>query len=283
MRLYLLPISTRRTLLYCQKFNTNTAESKTYVDKTTAWAAKTWASWEKKDSGWQKTIVNYGNQAFRRIPYEEWGLKSVPPLSTKRREEELLGKDKVEVVFPDTAIPTSKALGILQTLATERASLHRQRLIWCIVGMPISAPFALVPVIPNLPFFYLVYRAWSHWRALAGGKHIQFLSEKNLLSLSPSPILDKIYPTLLSKNGVATTPSSTETPKIEEPVTPHQAETVEEEKLLLSQENGRQLVEALEIPELEVEIERAIFQVEAALNKAKAESSPEANKTKKDE
>lgn len=88
---------------------------------------------------------------------------------------------------------------------------------------------------------------------------------------------------MLSKNGVATTPSSTETLKIEEPVTPHQAENVEEEKLLLSQENGRQLVEALEIPELEVEIERAIFQVEAALNKAKTESSPEANKTKKDE
>lgn len=146
MRLYLLPISTRRTLLYCQKFNTNQAEAKTYVDKTTAWAAKTWASWEKKESGWQKTIVNYGNQAFRRIPYEEWGLKSVPPLSTRRREEELSGKDKVDVVFPETVIPASRALGILQTLATERSSLHKQRLIWCIVGMPISAPFALVPV-----------------------------------------------------------------------------------------------------------------------------------------
>jgi hypothetical protein len=146
MRLYLLPISTRRTLLYCQKLNTHTTEGKTYVDKATAWAAKTWASWEKKESGWQKTIVNYGNQAFRRIPYEEWGLKSVPPLSARRREDELHGKEKVEVIYPDTTIPTTKALGVLRTLATERASLHKQRLTWCIVGMPITLPFALVPV-----------------------------------------------------------------------------------------------------------------------------------------
>lgn len=146
MRLYLLPISTRRTLLYCQKLNAQTNEGKSYVDKTTAWAAKTWAGWEKKESGWQKTIVNYGNQAFRRIPYEEWGLKSVPPLSTRRKDDEMLGKDKVEVVYPDTAIPTTKALSVLKTLATERATLHKQRLIWCVVGMPISAPFALVPV-----------------------------------------------------------------------------------------------------------------------------------------
>lgn len=46
---------------------------------------------------------------------------------------------------------------------------------------------------------------------------------------------------------------------------------VEEEQLLLSQANGRQLVEALGIPELEVEIERAIFQVEAALDKGRQE------------
>ncbi|KAK6198219.1 hypothetical protein LQW54_010496 [Pestalotiopsis sp. IQ-011] len=277
MRLYLLPISTRRTLLYCQKFNTNQAEAKTYVDKTTAWAAKTWASWEKKESGWQKTIVNYGNQAFRRIPYEEWGLKSVPPLSTRRREEELSGKDKVDVVFPETVIPASRALGILQTLATERSSLHKQRLIWCIVGMPISAPFALVPVIPNLPFFYLVYRAWSHWRALAGGKHIQFLGENKLLDLAPSPILDKIYPALSSRNAAKPLPS-TELPKVE-PASPNQAEDEGEERLLLSQENGRHLVEQLEIPELEVEIERAIFQVEAALKKESEAKSP-AGKTK---
>jgi hypothetical protein len=146
MRLYLLPISTRRTLLYCQKLNENTPDSKSLVDKVTNKAAKVWANWEKKESGWQKTLVSYGNHALRRIPYEEWGLKSVPPLSKKRRQAELGGEDKVLVVYPETAIRTSKVLPILQKLATERESLHKSRLVWCCVGMPITAPFALVPV-----------------------------------------------------------------------------------------------------------------------------------------
>lgn len=146
MRLYLLPISTRRTLLYCQKLNAETAEGKTLIDKITNKAAKTWASWEQKERGWQKTLVTYGNQALRRIPYEEWGLKSVPALSTRRRNDEMDGRDKPLVVYPESAIHTSKVLPILHRLATERESLHRSRLIWCCVGMPITAPIGLIPV-----------------------------------------------------------------------------------------------------------------------------------------
>ena len=147
MKLFLLPISTRRTLLYAQRLKDATSQhDQSYMDKGATWAAKIWAKWEKKESGWQRKVVDYGNYAFRRIPYEEWGLKSVPPLSKRRRTEELEGKEKVELCFPSSAIPLHKAEGILRTLGTERQALHRKRLIWCFVGMPITAPFALVPV-----------------------------------------------------------------------------------------------------------------------------------------
>lgn len=147
MKLYLLPISTRRTLLYAQRMGvTSPALERGYMDKGAAWAAKTWANWEKKESGWQRKVVDYGNYAFRRIPYEEWGLKSVPPLSSRRQNEELTGHEKVELSFPSVAIPIHKAEGILRTLATERQALHRKKMMWCFIGMPISAPFALIPV-----------------------------------------------------------------------------------------------------------------------------------------
>ena len=94
----------------------------------------------------QRKVVDYGNYALRRISYEEWGLKSVPPLSTRRREEEMVGNYKAQLVYPDSVIPTTKALQLLQTLSTERETLHKSRLMWSMIGMPISAPFALVPV-----------------------------------------------------------------------------------------------------------------------------------------
>lgn len=146
MRLYLLPISTRRTLLYCQKLGVPTSEKQTWGDWVQSKASRTWADWEKKDKGWQKSVVNYGNYAFRRIPYEEWGLKSIPPLSQRRREVELKGTEKVEVVYPKSLLPMDKIPSILQTLATERESLHKKRLFWCFIGMPITAPVALLPV-----------------------------------------------------------------------------------------------------------------------------------------
>jgi len=146
MRLYLLPVSTRRTLLYCQRANAAPTDKQTLIDKAQARAARLWADWEKKDKGWQKKVVEYGNYAVRRIPYEEWGLKSVPPLSKQRETDETKALSKIEVVFPRTLIAADRVPGILDTLSTERESLHKKRLIWCLVGMPITAPMALVPM-----------------------------------------------------------------------------------------------------------------------------------------
>lgn len=147
MRLYLLPISTRRTYLYAQRLNVTTTEkNRGYIDKAVALAATKWSQWEQKESGWQRKVVDYGNHALRRIPFEEWGLKSVPPLSARRRDDELRGKEKVQLVFPRAAIPLHKVESVIRTLATEREALHRKRLTWCVVGMPIAAPFGLVPV-----------------------------------------------------------------------------------------------------------------------------------------
>ncbi|KAI8624286.1 mitochondrial K+-H+ exchange-related-domain-containing protein [Xylariaceae sp. FL1651] len=277
MRLFLLPISTRRTLFYCQKLQSLPSEKQPWVDKITLRAAKLWAGWEKKESGWQKSVVTYGNKALRRIPYEEWGLKSVPTLSTRRREEEIIGKEKHHLIFPESIISTTRAPEILRTLATERESLHRSRLIWCFVGMPLSAPFALVPVIPNLPFFYLAYRAWSHYRALAGGKHLQWLVSNNFLTMSPSKILDTFYP------GRFPSPETSERESAQANIKgSYQSDTrlSDEEILLLTQERGRQLAQALEIPELEAELERAIWQVETAIQK-KTEESKKATSTSK--
>jgi hypothetical protein len=147
MRVYLLPISTRRTLLYAQRLNiATTTKNAGYVDKAVGYAARKWAEWETKDAGWQRKVVDYGNHALRRIPYEEWGLKSVPPLYARRRDEELKGKEKIQLVFPRRIIPVHKAESVARTLATERESLHIKRLTWSVLAMPLTIPVGLLPV-----------------------------------------------------------------------------------------------------------------------------------------
>lgn len=106
-----------------------------------------WAGWEQKESGWQKKVVEWGNQAMKRISFEEWGLKSLPPLSKRRDSEDLSTDDAmVEVQFPSIIIPMEKVHEVLQKIGTEREALHKKRMMWCFVGMPISAPVALVPM-----------------------------------------------------------------------------------------------------------------------------------------
>lgn len=127
--------------------------------------------------------------------------------------------------------------------------------------------------IPNIPFFYLAYRAWSHWRALAGGKHIQFLLKNRLFIHKPSPILNEVYsrqnPSLPSTPDPTTQPGE---PKNTNPKMPQDAQP-NGEMMLLDQQNGK-MTQALGLPQLEVELERAIWQVEQAIKKQNAERDP---------
>lgn len=253
MRLYLLPISTRRTLIYCQRLNEASHLQPGiagWPDKLTQKAATKWAEWEKKEKGWQRKLTDYGNKALQNIPYEEWGLKSIPPLSAKRKQDALEGKGTVDVVFPDIVIRRSEVLSTLQTLATERMAFHRSRLIYSIIGMPITIPVMIIPVIPNIPFFYLLFRAWSHWRALSGSRHIQFLLKKNLINPIDSKILNEIYAEPVRRND-AWIKTSKET----------------DDMMLLTKTTSREIANQLAVPELAVELERAVWQVWTALEK----------------
>lgn len=147
MRLFLLPISTKRSLIYCQRLNNQLSSKTTYVDKITARASATWLKWEKAESGWQKKVTAYGNKLFERIPHEEWGLKSIPPLKRRREDEELKGGKEVQVQYPGSLINEEGVKEALKTFAgTERQSFHTKWMWGSIIGMPISAPVALLPM-----------------------------------------------------------------------------------------------------------------------------------------
>lgn len=146
MRLYLLPISTRRALIYCQRVSQKPASELGYADKITKKAADTWAKWEAAEKGWQKKVTQYGNKGLQRIPYQEWGLKSFPPLTQSVQAEELAANTKYPVFYPANIIKAEDVPKIMGRLASENKNMHFKRFWWSLCGLPITIPFALIPV-----------------------------------------------------------------------------------------------------------------------------------------
>ncbi len=146
MRLFLLPISTRRALIYCQRANEKAVAETGLVQKAINKVPQTWAQWEAAKSGWKKTLTTYGNRGLQRIPYQEWGLKSFPPLNDEIRAEELSNNKKFEIIYPGNIVQSEDVPKIMRRLASERKQLHWKRFMWSLIGMPFAIPFALVPV-----------------------------------------------------------------------------------------------------------------------------------------
>ncbi|KAL9094233.1 MAG: hypothetical protein Q9165_003373 [Trypethelium subeluteriae] len=280
MRLFLLPISTRRTLIYCERVEPKiSADSKPpLLDRVTQKVSQTWADWEKSEekgiNAWKKTVTRYGNAAFKRIPYEEWGLKSVPPLSSKWKEVIRKDNPKIEVLFPGLFLKEQEVPDMLKKLALERQALHRQRMIWSAIGAPLTLPFALVPIIPNIPGFYLLFRAWSHYRAFYGARHLQTLLEHNCAVPRQSSTLDELYAAGLmnpTRQGTRNAPVPTDDEvKHVAALVDRQTNNGTEDVMLLQGWNGKLIAERFKLPEMEVEVERAVEQVEKGI-KAKEE------------
>jgi hypothetical protein len=118
----------------------------------------------------------------------------------------------------------------------------------------------------------LAFRAYSHWKALSGSRHLEFLVDKKLIIPQPSKILDELYST--GKMSFNTPPVST-TGKLS-------TDSIDmEEKMVLHKSDGKRIAEALEMPELDMELDRAVWQVEKAL-KAKKEKEKREEKQKLD-
>jgi len=137
--------------------------------------------------------------------------------------------------------------------------------------MPFTAPVALIPVIPNIPFLYLVFRAWSHYKALYGSRYLESLLDKNLVTLTPSKTLDELYLLGLlhssrEQSREAPIPSQEDMRKVAGLVE-SQTKNGETDVMMLKRWNGKLLAEKFELPEMEVEIERAVEQVEKSIEK----------------
>jgi hypothetical protein len=116
--------------------------------------------------------------------------------------------------------------------------------------------------IPNIPGFYLLFRAYSHYKAWSGSQHLEYLVDKQLVRPAPSELLDEIY---ASSSKLIEAPIET----AEKEISDESALLLDDEVMFLNQESGSQIANAFDVKELGVEIERAIEQVEKKIKTEK--------------
>ena len=68
-------------------------------------------------------------------------------MSARRQSDEIEGREEVLLEFPERFIEPKKVQDALEVYGSdEKQSFHSTRMWGSIIGMPISAPVALIPV-----------------------------------------------------------------------------------------------------------------------------------------
>ncbi|KTW32403.1 uncharacterized protein T551_00493 [Pneumocystis jirovecii RU7] len=199
MKFYIIPITKKRHFLYCcQK---SVISNLSLIDRFANKVNNIWGKWGNSETKWKKKLVKIGNQMIDRLPYEEWTLKNVPSHEKMHEIYKMKGiQNKVTVHYP-TSFGPEKVIFTISDLVKRKIMFHKRRMIFSIIGAPFTLPVALIPIIPNIPGFYLLFRAYSHWKAFHGAQHLDYLLKNNLFNLSASSSLDKVYGTSLQNTN----------------------------------------------------------------------------------
>ncbi|KAH8072260.1 mitochondrial K+-H+ exchange-related-domain-containing protein, partial [Cristinia sonorae] len=163
-------------------------------------ATSIWAGFgEAAEGKWQRKVYVYGERLVDRIDFEELALKSVDPnlgpkLSKFGRSETQIsdqGTGTIPLIYPGSAC--SSPLSHLKSLLEKRTPRHRKGFLMWMILAPFTAPFMIIPVIPNLPFFFCVWRSWSHYRAYKASAYLEELIARGAISPEKNAELDKVY------------------------------------------------------------------------------------------
>ncbi|KAL1950835.1 hypothetical protein VTO73DRAFT_5959 [Trametes versicolor] len=239
-----------------------TTHTITWTKRIVAKASDIWAGFGKAPEGnWKRRSFLYGERLIDRLEFEELALKSLDPSLGPRLANIVhpSGTEKVaNTVVPLTYPPSvcTSPLPHLRTVVEKRTPRHRKGAIFWLAISPLTAPFAIIPIIPNFPFFFCIWRAWSHYRAYKASHYLEGFLKQGAIVPQTSLELDAIYAKYAPKPLAAPEPepgTETEThpPPSEHASQPDAADAAAEDapRLLLEKEAVPELEKLLDLPE----------------------------------
>lgn len=229
-----LPITTHRSYIYCNhRPSLLTKEDAKALPlfnkietKLVGLVEKGWIKLKLSENIANKKVVELATYLLDKLPYEEKCLLSFPSKNSMIREINEEAKGLTTEVSPSLVVlaqsqitdldianqvkpipllhpsfqPPLAILGQLTKFRDEAHAKHLKYAILCGVGIPLSLPFALVPIIPNVPGIYLAYRLYCHIKVLLGAQHLGYLLETdstapdtNHITFQENAVLDALY------------------------------------------------------------------------------------------
>ena len=136
---------------------------------------------------------------------------------------------QIPLVYPPSILSGESSIAHLKSLVQSRAPRHK-RLFWTyLIAAPFTAPFMIIrtlpshrtslsnplfiAIIPNFPFFFCVWRSWSHYRAFQASEYLRALLDHDAIEPEASKALEDIYHAYAPKALPAPPPEATATPK----------------------------------------------------------------------
>lgn len=183
-------------------------------------AMTTWTSFGKEDkSSWKFKLYAWGERVADRVEFEETCLKAINT-SFKPGAEKPEFNLEVKAQFVHPAL-FKDALDAYKAHLQEREPYHKRYFYLWSLGLPVTAPIGLAPIIPNVPFYFCAWRAWSHWKAWGGATYLNQLLTQDFVEPTIDSTLDSIYETsssvITTLSNLSVTDSKTDNTTSEKP------------------------------------------------------------------
>lgn len=257
MRLYAIPIVKNRWVYYCHSSIPSTSRLTKAVD----WASLKWETLDKAEpDSWKKKLYTRGSNLMNQLDYQEWFFKSVP---SKEDVERPL--DKVPVHHPSMLEGSLLKLELGDVLK-ERVPYHKKYMYYSAYWVPLSCTFVIVPLVPNIPLAYNLFRLYSHYKAFKGAEHLKALYDYGSLEYTPNAALDGVLANVdfVKANEIVFSEEVQQAFK-ESPKKPNLIALEKDMDGVLNNEDIKLLVDRLQVPGLELELNRARFQILKAI------------------
>ena len=83
--------------------------------------------------------------------------------------------EPVKLYYPDSVLSPPGILSKINKLSKFGIAYHKKQMLYCVLALPLTFPLILIPLLPNVPGFYITYRFYCHLKAYLGAKHLKAL------------------------------------------------------------------------------------------------------------